>query len=200
MQQTLQHPRNDAARAVVGLLLIVVGGAVLGLRQAGMDLNEALGSSGWPFFVIVPGLVLLGMAVVPAAPRGVGFAVAGSIVTTVGGLLLYQARTGDWESWAYAWALIPLAAGVAMVVYGLLARVPGLVTAGSWTGGIAAVVLLIGAWFFAPAFAGADRRLELETWWPAVAIAVGVLMMIRALVSPRAPAPPAGPGTDASRV
>jgi len=185
MQQTLQHPRNSAAVLVVGLLLIVVGGAALVLRQAGVDLFEAVGSWGWPFFVIVPGLALLGMAVVPTPPRGISFAIAGSVVTTVGALLLYQSRTGDWESWAYAWALIPLAVGVAMLVYGALAHVPGLVTAGLWTGGIAAIVLLVGAWFFEGLFAGLDRPTSVASWWPLLAIAFGAALMVRALVRPR---------------
>jgi hypothetical protein len=185
MQQTLQHPRNSAATAVVGLLLIVGGGAMLALRQAGVDVFEAVGTWGWPFFVIVPGLVLLAMAVVPTPPRGISFAIAGSVVTTVGGLLLYQTQTGNWESWAYAWALIPLAVGVAMLVYGGLARVPGLVTAGLWTGGIAAIVLMVGAWFFGGLFAGLDRPTEIGNWWPVAAIAVGLLLLLGGLVRPR---------------
>ena len=55
-----------------------------------------------------------------------GFAIAGSIVTTVGSVLLYQQTTGHWESWAYAWALVgPGAAGLGMLVYGLLFRPTG---------------------------------------------------------------------------
>jgi hypothetical protein len=200
MQQTLQHPRNSAATAVVGLLLIVGGGAMLALRQAGVDVFEAVGTWGWPFFVIVPGLVLLAMAVVPTPPRGISFAIAGSVVTTVGGLLLYQTQTGNWESWAYAWALIPLAVGVAMLVYGGLAHVPGLVTAGLWTGGIAAVVLMVGAWFFGGLFAGLDRPTEVGSWWPVTAIAMGVVLLLGGVARPRdaRSGPSAEPHSDAA--
>ena len=52
-------------------------------------------------------------------PRGLGFAIAGTIVTTIGFLLLYQDSTGHWESWAYAWALLTLAAGLGTLIYGL---------------------------------------------------------------------------------
>jgi hypothetical protein len=187
MQQTMQHPRNTTAATVTGVLLIVVGGAALALRQAGVDVFEVIGTGGWPVLVIIPGLVLLAMAVVPTPPRGVGFAIAGSIVTTVGGLLLYQSRSGDWDSWAYAWALIPLAAGLAMLGYGFLARVPGLVTAGLWTGGIAAVVLMIGAWFFEGLYAGLDRPTTVASWWPVGAMVIGALLVLRGLISPREP-------------
>jgi len=41
------------------------------------------------------------------------------IVAGIGGIL-YQNRTGDWESWAFAWTLNPAFVGAGMVLSGLL--------------------------------------------------------------------------------
>jgi hypothetical protein len=88
----MQSPMTSERRGAlaVGLLLVAAGVAAFGARQAGFDPFEALGDNGWPLFVIVPGLVLLGASVVPPVPHGVGFAIAGSIVTIVGLVLLFR--------------------------------------------------------------------------------------------------------------
>lgn len=184
---------SGSAPAVLGLLLILVGGAALVLRAADINLLPTIGRWGWPFFIIVPGVVLLLAALLPAPPRGIGFATAGAIVTTVGGLLLYQNETGHWESWAYAWALIPTDVGIAMALYGLLARERGMVTSGLWMAAIGAILLAAGAWFFEGLFAGEPRMVDAGSWWPIAVIVVGALLMLRAVLVPssRVPAAPA---------
>jgi len=94
MQQSFGQ-RSAAAPAVLGLLLIAVGAIFVIARATGWDLSGESGSWGWPLFIIVPGVVLLAMSLVPARPAGIGFAIAGAVVTTVGSILLYQSRTGD---------------------------------------------------------------------------------------------------------
>src|SRR5687768_6840409 len=120
MQQTIGR-RSVTAPAVLGIALIAIGALVLLTRATGIDLFGSIGAWGWPAFIIVPGLVLLGLSLVPTRPAGVGFATAGAIVTTVGLLLAFQSQTGHWESWAYAWAILPAAAGLALVGYGAFA-------------------------------------------------------------------------------
>ena len=191
--------------AVVGLLFITFGAVALVLRGAGIDPFGAIGTWGWPLFVIVPGLVLLAASLVPAPPKGIGFAMAGAIVTTVGALLLYQSRTGHWESWAYAWALIPLGAGSALILYGLLARERGMVTTGLTMAGIAAALFLAGAWFFEGVFAGERRPTDVGAWWPIGVIVLGGVIVLRAVLlsAPRSSssgvsaARPAGPADQA---
>jgi hypothetical protein len=199
MQQTVGH-RPGASPAVVGLFLVVVGVLALFARQLGLDLFEAVGTWGWPFFVIVPGLVLLGAALLPAPPRGLGFAIAGSIVTTIGGLLLYQARADHWESWAYAWALIPMAAGVGTALYGSLIGASRLVGTGLRLITISAILLVVGWWFFESIFAGDTRLAGIDTWWPLGIIALGAVFVAGSFLRPRPtndarPAPPAPPVT-----
>lgn len=180
MQQSFRQ-RPMAAPAILGLLLIGVGAVILIARQAGFDPFGVFSEWGWPFFIIVPGVVLLALSLVPAPPNGIGFAVAGAVITTVGGILLYQSRTEDWESWAYLWALIPLAVGGALVLYGLYAGHPRMVRGGLWTGGIAAILLAFGAWFFEGLFRG-QMRPEMNDWWPIAIVVVGAVLVLRALL------------------
>ena len=194
MQQSAGQ-RAMTGPAVVGVLLIAFGATALLLREIGVNPFGATGTWGWPFFVIVPGVVLLVASFVPAPPKGIGFAIAGAIVTTVGALLLYQSRTGHWESWAYAWALIPLAAGSALVLYGLLARASGMVTNGLTIAGIAAALFLAGAWFFEDVFAAEPRPTEAGAWWPIGAIVLGGLIVLRAGLPPT-PRPSSGEPVD----
>jgi hypothetical protein len=178
MQQSCGQ-RPVAAPALVGLLLIIVGAVVLAARQLGFDLFGPIGDWGWPLFIIVPGIALLALSLLPAPPAGIGFAIAGAIVTTVGSLLLYQSRTGHWESWAYAWALIPMAAGAALVLYGSFARSSSMVRGGTWMAGIAAALFATFAWFFEGMFAGTVRP-ELIDWWPILIVGAGAVLVLRA--------------------
>ena len=202
MQQSFGS-RPITAPAVVGVLLIALGATTLISRELGFDVFAAIGSWGWPFFVIVPGVVLLLASLVPAPPKGIGFATAGAIVTTVGALLLYQSRADHFESWAYAWALIPLAAGAATALYGLLAHERKMVTTGLTMAAIAAGLFLVGAWFFEGIFAGERRLTDMDAWWPIGVIVLGGVIVLLAAMQ-REPAvapgqridPPAAPGTD----
>jgi len=174
--------RSVTAPAVLGVLLITLGAITLFVREVGFDVFAAIGSWGWPFFVIVPGLVLLAASLVPVPPRGIGFAIAGAIVTTVGALLLYQSASDHFESWAYAWALIPLASGAAMALYGLFARERKMVTTGTTMAAIAAGLFLVGAWFFEGIFAGERRLTDVDAWWPIGVIVVGGAIVLLAVV------------------
>ena len=202
MQQSFGS-RPVAAPAVLGVLLVALGATTLIARELGFNLFEAIGSWGWPFFVIVPGVVLLAASLVPAPPKGLGFATAGAIVTMVGALLLYQSRADHFESWAYAWALVPLAAGVATALYGLLARERKMVTTGTTMAAVAAGLFLVGAWFFEGVFAGERRLTDIDAWWPIGVIVLGGVIVLLAAVQPApAVAPvakgdaPAAPSTD----
>ena len=173
--------RRQGGTLVVGLLLVVGGIAAFLVQSLGVDLAEMIGEGGWPYLVIVPGLALLGGAFVAPRPGGVGFAVAGSIVTTVGGILLYQNATDTWESWAYVWALIPTAAGVALTFYGIATDAEGLVVAGSRLALIGVVLFLAGMWFFGSLFSTGTVPVDLGTWWPIVLIVIGGAVVLSAL-------------------
>jgi hypothetical protein len=163
------------------------------LRTAGINLFESVGSWGWPLFVLIPGLVLLGLALVPRPPQGIGFAIAGSIVTAVGAILLYQWQSGHWESWAYVWALIPGAAGIAQVLYGAFARDGAMVGRGLWMAAISALMFVVGAWFFEGIFAGEEPFRNID-WWPVGLIVIGAIVLVGAFLRPAATTPPPAAG------
>lgn len=99
---------------VLAALLIGAGALLLALRVFDWQIADDL----WPSFIIVPGIGLLAAGML--APKGQSrfLAVAGAVVTGTGVILLAQTLTNYFESWAYAWALLPLFAGLALVSVG----------------------------------------------------------------------------------
>src|SRR5262249_40572246 len=107
-----RSPSNQAA--TMGGVVLVGLGLVLTVQQAlGID----IGHFGWPLFVILPGLGFL--AAYALGPRSAaGLAVPGCVITTVGLLFAVQNTFKLWETWAYAWALIPAAVGLGLRLQG----------------------------------------------------------------------------------
>ena len=96
--------RERGFNAIGGLLLIALGAFFL-LFQ----LFPALGAfvridQLWPLIVMAVGGGLLLLAVITRTPP---LAIPASIVGGIGLLLFFQNITGYWDSWAYAWTLIP---------------------------------------------------------------------------------------------
>ena len=138
-------PSRVRQSTMLGGLLVLLGAILL----LGQFVHVDLGHYGWPFFVIVPGVALLAVALAGRGAVGEGLAIAGSIVTVTGLILLYQNATDHFESWAYAWALVfPGAVGTGMILYGLSAGRSGNVRAGSRLVGVGVVIFLLGAAFF----------------------------------------------------
>jgi hypothetical protein len=196
MQQSFGR-RQAMGPAIVGAVLIALGIAAMLLRQAGIELFEEIGEHGWPLFIIVPGLVLLALALLPAPPKGVGFAIAGAVVTTVGGILLYQSRFDHFESWAYAWALIPAFTGAALGLYGLFAHERAMTRTGIWMALVAGLVFVVGAWFFEGVFSNDRRIIDAGNWWPVAVIILGALFILRAFLFRGPQQPPDGPSATA---
>ena len=102
-------------RRRTGFLLVAIGLLFL-LGQFGAGLA-------WPLFVLVPGLVMVAVAL--GGPRSsAGLAVPGSIVTTVGLILFVQQLTGRFDTWSYAWGLVLAAVGVGTFLQGSIEEVP----------------------------------------------------------------------------
>jgi len=138
-------PRRPPQAAILGGLLIVVGALLL----LGQFVRIDVGHYGWPLFVLVPGVLLLVVALTASGALSEGLAIAGSSVTMSGLILFYQNATDHFESWAYAWALVfPAATGIGMILYGIRAGRPGNVRFGirMLAGGVA--IFLLGAIFF----------------------------------------------------
>lgn len=129
----------------LGLLLVLLGVLLLIGQLTQID----IGHYGWPLFVIVPGIVLLVLALSSRGAVSEGLAILGSVLTVSGLILLYQNATDHFESWAYAWALVfPGAIGIGMILYGVFAGRPGNVRIGMRLLGVGVVLFLLGALFF----------------------------------------------------
>ena len=121
--------------------------------------------------------------------REQGMVIGGTVVTTVGLVLLYQNTTGRWESWAYAWALVgPAASGLGMVLWGIRSADPAEIRNGTWAllGGLG--IFLVGFLFFEGVIGISGEPLPLPDWvLPAVVIAIGVVVLARGIFQQRDP-------------
>jgi hypothetical protein len=160
---------------VIGGLLILIGAILL----AGNVVRVDLGRYGWPLFVIAPGILLIVVALTASGFVREGLAIAGSIVTVTGLILLYQNATDHFESWAYAWALVfPAAVGAGMIIYGIAAQRPGNVRAGTRLVAIGVVLFLLGAAFFE----GVIGLGGYEFTRPSGAVVGGVIILLGAVL------------------
>jgi hypothetical protein len=184
---------NDAGRrwrgwetALGGLLLLL--GIVVLLGQA-VDLE--VGGVGWPFFVIVPGLGLLGLGLAAAGRVGEALATVGGVVTMAGLVLLVQNATDAFETWAYAWTLVVLVGpGIGRWLVGVVRGRGDLAASGGWliAGGL--VAFLVFAVFFevvvgidGRGLGGAGSRYGLA----ALLILAGLVLLGRRLLATRRP-------------
>jgi hypothetical protein len=159
----------------IGVLLVLIGAGFLLVRLVGIDLAEA----GWPMFIIVPGLVLFGLAFVVGGRAGSGFAVAGGIVTTTGLILAFQSATDLWATWAYAWPIVaPGGVGLGLFLYGTLTRQRDIALAGGWAL-LVGLALFIGFAFFFESVIGlsGDRIEGLDTLLAGGLVVLGVAIL-----------------------
>jgi hypothetical protein len=173
--------RRDGLLIVAGLL---IGAGILGLiaEWAELDLGGWLNGSGWTLFIIVPGVILLAAGLLLRRPVA-GLTIAGTIVTAVGALLLYQDRTGHYESWSYAWALIaPGAVGLGLVLHGLRANDHAQLTVGARMLAIAAAIFVVGAWYFETVFRTGRVPFDLGDSWPIVLVILGAIVLVLAFL------------------
>lgn len=167
------HAPNNASW-VFGVLLILLG--IFFLIAQVVDFNVA--SLFWPFFIIVPGVMLIALGLSLRTESGEGLTIVGSVTTMTGLLLFYQNSTGNWATWSYGWALLaPTAIGLGQLFYGSVRSRPELVRQGSQMAGIGFLVFLAGAFFFEVlvGVSGGQSRM----WaWPLLLIAAGVVLVV----------------------
>ena len=126
----------------------------------------------WPLSIVGIGAVLLIIGLVTGVP---GLAVPACIVGGIGGLLYWQNVTGNWESWSYAWALIPGFVGVGIVLSGLLG--------GGFRQGVreGSPLILISLILFAVFGSLFGALKPLGDYWPVLLIVLGLLVLVQGL-------------------
>lgn len=137
--------RTDQTGFVLGSILIVLGAFFLLSQLFGIRLGRYV----WPFYIMVPGVLLFMFALSAEGERGSALAIFGSVVTMVGLLLFYQNMVDHFQSWAYGWALVaPTSIGLGQLIYGALKGQAEMVRDGKRLATIGLTIFLVGAVFF----------------------------------------------------
>ncbi len=154
---------------VGGLILILVGGLFL-LLQMFPGLADWLNvEQHWPLIIIGIGILFL-VGAVAGLPA---LAIPGSIVGGIGTILYYQNLTGNWESWAYIWALIPGFVGIGLII---MARLDPAARDAAKAGGILLLISAIMFVVFGAAFSSFGGILQ---FWPVFLIIFGLVIIWR---------------------
>ena len=168
--------RRRRSSLVVGLLLILLGVWFIAVQfvpelRAWMEIEYA-----WPLIIVGVGVLLLVIGLLTGAPA---MAVPACIVGGIGGLLYWQNATGNWESWAYMWTLIPGFVGVGVVLSALLGgETRQALSGGAW-------LILISLVLFAVFGSFLGGLGLLGPYWPVLLIALGLLALLRPLFRSR---------------
>jgi hypothetical protein len=181
-QPAARPTESDAPSAIgLGIALLVIGLLLL----VGQLYDIGIEDVGWPAIIIAIGAVILVLGLFVS--REQGMVIGGSVVTTVGLVLLYQNNTGHWASWAYAWALVgPAASGLGMTLWGIRSGDPSEIRNGTWTllGGLG--IFALGFLFFEGVIGISGERLPLPEWvLPGAVIAIGLVVLARGIFQHR---------------
>ncbi len=131
----------------------------------------------WPNFILIPGVVMLGIGL--RGPKHVaGMAVPGALITMIGILLFYQNLFDHWETWAYAWALIPASAGIGIMLFGTRVDSNFLLKSGRRTASIGLILLLVFGTFF-EFILRISQNLLCSTVWPVLLVALGAYWLMK---------------------
>lgn len=174
------HPprmSTGGSSAALGIVLVVVGLFALGVVLFGVDLTQY----GWPLFVIIPGLTLL---VVGFLGGGPGASVPGGIVTMLGLLLAYQSSSGDWPSWAFAWALvIPGGIGLGLYLQALRDRDQAMLRRGRALMFIGVMIFFVGFVLFESilGISGDIYGVFGKAALPGLLIIIGIVLLVRSM-------------------
>lgn len=170
--------RSYSLGLIFGIMLIAIGALALIGQIFWTDAIRYL----WPFFIIIPGVVVVALALPDETGLGEPFSIIGTMVTVTGLLLFYQQLTGHWTSWAYAWALVaPIGAGVGLWLYGVVHHHESKRKSAWDLVRIGLIIGLVGLIFF-------ELILNISGWglgfigWPVLFIGLGVFLLVRALL------------------
>lgn len=168
--------RKTRSNIALGLVLIIAGAYFLARQFLPQLPFWDLLDLSWHFYIIAAGILLFLIGLLSGVPS---MAVPAAIVSGIGALLYWQDMTDRWESWAYAWTLIPGFAGIGTILQGLL----GEQTKQSLRQGFNLVIVslilfsifasILGGWqIFGP-------------YWPVLIILLGLWMIVRVLINKR---------------
>ena len=158
----------------IGIFLIGLGVLLIIFNVLNID----YGQFAWPFFVIVPGILIFGVALFVDESLGKLLIIPGSVIAVTGVILLSQNTSNHWESWSYAWALVaPAGIGLGFFIYGSLKRQTDTIKSGMQMLIIGLVIFIVGFVFFELVIGISGFGLG-RYGWPLLLIGLGVLLVL----------------------
>ena len=159
----------------VGAGLVCLG-LVLAAGQY-FDFQLLSGRNSWPYFIIVPGALLLALAFLDETFSKALMPI-GMVVTLTGCVLAYQNWANHFESWAYAWIIVgPFALGVGLAAHGRLYKDAHTMKRGMQMAAVNSLFFLCAAVIFELVFNISGYGLSFDLPWgiltPIALIAVG---------------------------
>lgn len=158
----MDHSRRSSI--ITGFILVLLGAFFLAVQSMPDFADKA-----WPLIVIGVGVALFLGGLFTGVPA---MAIPACIVSGIGALLFWQNATDRWESWSYAWALIPGFVGVGRMLASILG---GQSWNEAFTKGspllTTSAVLFIVFW----SFLGEPR---MEPYWPILLIIAGLALIV----------------------
>ena len=149
-REPARRPKIDPARRgafSAGLTLILIGLALVIIQWVPELHLWANWTESWPLLILGVGALVGIIGIASATPDSL---IATGVLAGLGLLLYWQNMTGEWGSWAYAWALIVVAVGIGLVMlpvgavfFELVLNISGF--SNGLIGSIALPVLLVGA-------------------------------------------------------
>ena len=180
---------SNIVSSFFGAILILLGILFLIGRYVSALFNFDIGHYSWPFFIIIPGLLIFLGSFVFERRAGIPLAMFGGMVTAAGGILFLQNLFDLYASWAYAWALVaPTSVGIAKVIYGALRGLGDEVKSGLSLSGIGLAMFVIGGFFFEMVIGISGFGFG-AAWqcWPGLLIGLGIILLLSNLLPRRNP-------------
>jgi hypothetical protein len=167
--------RHRITNLVGALLLILAGVAILALQFVPGWQEWVSAERAWPLIVVGAGAALFVIGLAADIPA---LAVPACIVGGVGCLLYWQNATGHWESWSYAWALIPGFVGIGIILAALAEGRARDLAGGAWLIFISLVLFAV----FGSFLGGVS---VFGPYWPVLLIVLGLALLVRRLAFAR---------------
>lgn len=180
-------PASNMVGTMMGAILILLGIAFLMVRFILSIFDFNFGQYTWPFFIIVPGVLMFIAALILERQAGITLAMFGCMVATTGGILMIQNLFDLYATWAYAWALVvPTSIGLAKLLYGALRGMGDEVRNGLTMAGVGVVMFIVAGAFFELVIGINGFSLTLS-WlcWPVLLIGGGIITLIVNLIPRR---------------
>jgi hypothetical protein len=166
--------QEPSRTGIVGGILLILLGALFLVFQI-IDIN--FWGELWPAIIIGVGLLFFVAMLVTGRGSG-ALAIPGSIITMVGLILLFNNTFGFWETWAYTWTLIIVAAGIGINIFGRYTRQENARQSGSVVARIGLVLFVLFGIFF-ELFVGLTGVFEGSSLlWPILLILLGVYLLL----------------------